>query len=427
MNPADILRYYNRDDIKEELLKIAKNKEVVGVFKNGSYSQRPNTILYPQDIIALVRTGCIEFHCSLEHWKNPILIKDGNYNKMRIGFDIILDVDCKVFDISKIATNIFLNILERHDIKNYSLKFTGGKGFHIGIPWEAIPKEINYKPSEKLYPEISKNVIEYVKHLARDKLAKSLLKKWTPEKIAEMCNISIGELITEDGINPYKIVDIDPLLVSPRHLFRMPYSLNRNSFLVSLPISKNRLEDFEKKMALPKNVNTKEKFFKEVEDNEAELLIIEAMDWSAHRKEERPKMIKQNIKKPVSLDYAPPCIKQILNGLSDGKKRSLFILLNYLSSLKWKREDIENLINEWNKKNNPSLKESYVRGQLRYHFRKDTAIPPPNCAAEGYYKDIGVCIPDEICNNIKNPVNYVFKKLGINKSRKKRLTFKSKR
>jgi DNA primase large subunit len=33
-------------------------------------------------------------------------------------------------------------------------------------------------------------------------------------------------------------------------------------------------------------------------------------------------------------------------------------------------------------------------------------IMPPNCDNEGYYINIGVCKPDNLCKKIKNPVQY---------------------
>ncbi len=422
MTPREILAYYSREDIQAELLRMAKDREVAGVFRNGSFGQRPNTLIYPQDIVAQARTGSIEFHCSLEHWKNPLLLKE-NYEELRTGFDIIFDIDCKDFEYGKVAAAVFLKAIEKHGIKNYSVKFSGGKGFHIGIPWGSIPKEINYKPAEKLYPDVPRIVVEYLKNLVRDELAKELLKKWKPEEIAEKAGIKTGDIVTDRGLSPYKAVDIDPVLISPRHLLRMPYSLNKSTFLVSLPLKKSEIEEFRKEDARPEKIKTKEKFLDSFDENEAELLIAEAMDWKARRKEKT--VIEKRIKtitKAIPLDFAPPCIKLMLNGLSDGKKRAVFILLNYLSSLKWERADIENLIVEWNKKNIPPLKENYLRGQISYHFHRPKTMPPPNCLAKGYYQDIGVCKPDEICMNrgteiaIKNPVNYPFRVMG--KSRK---------
>jgi hypothetical protein len=54
--------------------------------------------------------------------------------------------------------------------------------------------------------------------------------------------------------DPFKILSIDSILISSRHLFRMPYSINEKSYLVSLPIDPNKIMDFKKEMANPENL-----------------------------------------------------------------------------------------------------------------------------------------------------------------------------
>jgi DNA primase large subunit len=159
--------------------------------------------------------------------------------------------------------------------------------------------------------------------------------------------------------------------------------------------------------------------------HDAEAFVIEALDWSAKHfvevKEEIPKiLVKKNIK-AIPEEYFPPCIKSALQGLSDGRKRSLFILTNFLRNMGWNLEKIENRITEWNEHNIPPIRTNYLRTQLRWHFRQQRNLLPPNCDNENFYIAIGICKPDEICKNgtdkiiIKNPVNYPFKKLKMGK------------
>src|SRR3989338_164264 len=84
----DAREYYSRQDIVQKLLELGKSREVVGVFKDGSYSKRPNTIVYPADVEAMVRTGIVEFHNSIELWSNPLQIKS-NYEDLRVGWDMV--------------------------------------------------------------------------------------------------------------------------------------------------------------------------------------------------------------------------------------------------------------------------------------------------------------------------------------------------
>ncbi|MCD6591330.1 MAG: hypothetical protein J7K72_05150 [Candidatus Aenigmarchaeota archaeon] len=411
MNIRQIYEYYSREDVQEFLINFGRNREVVGVFKTGSYSQRPNILVYPNDIVAMVKTGVIEFHSSLERWSQPMNIKLENYEKFRVGWDLILDVDCENIEHGKIASNIFVWALREHGIKNISVKFTGGTGFHIGIPWESMPAEVDYKPTVTQYPDIARKIVMYLKYFSKGKLEKALLSKFDVEELAEQSGKAMGEILTDEGIDPYKVVDIDPVLISPRHLFRMPYSLNRKTFLVSLPIKTRDIPEFNARLASPEKVKITTGFLDKYEPDEASVLITQAVDWFMRiNKKIKKKKTVSAITKVVPIENFPPCIKNILKGLSDGRKRSVFILINFLRSCKWKWENIEKLIGEWNERNKPPLRESYIRGQIRWHKSRGKDILPPNCHHSGWYDDFGVCKPDEKCKKIKNPVNYVFKK-----------------
>ena len=127
----------------------------------------------------------------------------------------------------------------------------------------------------------------------------------------------------------------------------------------------------------------------------------------------------------------PPCIKLILNGLEDGRKRALFILLNYFTSIGWDYDAIEEKLIGWNSKNKERLREVYLLGQLRYHKQTRKKILPPNCPKrengialvnqQNYYTDLSICKPDNFCQKIKNPAQYTTRKAwGIERNAKGR-------
>lgn len=424
MDVRAVQEYYSRDDIQQAIIEPAKNREVAGVFKSGSFSARPNVLVYPKDIIEMVKSGVMEFHSSLERWSNPMALKSDNYEELRIGWDLILDIDCKEFEHAKIAAHIVGKALEKHGIKNYSLKYTGGKGFHMGVPWESIPKTIDYKKSVTLFPELARHMGLYIKNYIREELGEAFLKKYRPEELAEQTGKPLGKILVDDNIEPFQIIDIDPVLISPRHLFRMPYSLNMKTGFVSVPIKPENLMKFKKDDAHPDLVRVREKFLDKGKEKEAQILVAETIDWWTIRQvAEMQRVIRRAaLNKPAPKELFPPCIKNIGKGLPDGRKRSVFILRNFLYSLKWGKEDVEKFILEWNKKNNPPLPDSIIRGQLRFQrSRKDTP-PPPNCIKEGYYESFGVCKPDHICGEnkiIKNPVKYTIVNIEKNKKIKK--------
>ena len=457
MGLTNIVSYYSREDIQQAILDSAKNREVAGVFAGGSFSGRPNTITYAQDITSMVKQGVREFHCSLEHWSRPMALRRDNYDELRTGWDLILDIDCKAFEHSKIATAIVVKALKDHDMKNISVKYTGGKGFHIGIPWSSIPESVNFKQTVNQFPALPRIVGDYVRQYAENGLKESLLKHAgnDPIQLANEAGLDISKIagkMKRTIKDPYKFVvtgkkissqktvidtdeidvstianirpisDVDSVLLSPRHLYRMPYSLHKTSLLASIPIRPEDISDFTKDQARPEKVKPNRLFLNTGEPGEAGALIAEAMDWYNRREPEKkksahaPNQFEKGI--VVKKEDFPPCIKNILKGVSDGRKRSIFILTNFLTTVGWGSEAIEDILIKWNSKNTRPLPESQIMAHVRWHKSRIRSglprMPPPGCTKEGYYTSFEVCTPDSLCGGerktIKNPVNYSLRK-----------------
>lgn len=409
MNIAQVFRYYSDTKISSAILEHSRSREVVGVFSNGSFDKRPNTLLNPQDLPTLVRSGIVEFHCSLEHWKNPMAISLSNYSALRTGFDMVIDIDVESLQHAKLAAHVIFKSLREHQLESFGAKFSGGTGIHIIIPWQAIPQSINFHPTASLFPALARAVINYLKDSIREDLERALLSSYSPEQLAEQAKVGLSELLTETGIDPYKVVGLDSVLISARHLYRMPYSLNRNTFLASAPIDTNKILEFTTEQAKPENLDMSIPFIPKAQPEAAHPLILKALDWASRQKARKaPRKIDYESKEKILAKLFPPCINLILHGLSDGKKRALFILINFLSNMKWPYDEMEQLIMEWNQKNHPPLPESYVRGQLRYYKQRGKTPLPPNCSNEGYMIAIGVCKPDNTCRKITNPANYPY-------------------
>ncbi|MBU5688633.1 MAG: hypothetical protein KQA41_00180 [Candidatus Aenigmarchaeota archaeon] len=409
---SEILNYYSRKDVQKAILEIAKNREVVGVYGNGSFDRRPNVIAFEDDIIQMVKKGVVAFHCSLERWSNPMRLGNdmtlSQINELRIGWDFVIDPDCPSFELSKIGVKHIIEFFEEHRLRCYSVKFTGGKGFHIVIPFEAFPKRLNNKPINELYPELPKAIIEYMKDSIEDELRGSILDKYSLKEVAEMVGKNQEELITENKFDPFKAIIIDSGLISSRHLFRMPYSLHEKNHLISLPV--DDIDSFQKEDASINRLKQVSSFFKLPEKAEAISLVIEAVDFA--------KKIEPIIKKEYSekrrekyfnKDQFPPCIKKLLQGgMSDGRKRGLFILITFLRNAGWTWEQIETEILEWNNKNKP-LPARYINSQLKWFKQQKKDLLPPNCDQQ-VYKDLGLYCGEEMHKDIKNPLNYLYKK-----------------
>ncbi len=420
-----VYNWYSREPIQRALLEVANNREVVSVFKDGSFGKRPDIIQYPGDIIQSIAEGTVAFHGSVERWNNPMKLDVGmtkqDLDSLRQGWDIILDPDVSDFEIAKLVTKQIVEALKDHGVRNYSVKFTGNKGFHIGICSESLPEKINLQPANVLYPDLQQTIIEFIKWYIHDNLKDQLLSLDTPAKLSQRTGKPLKDITDQDGIDPFKIVSMD--IFGSRHLFRLPYSLHETNLLVSLPIKPEDVTKFEKEQALPEKIKVDERFLvPKTTLRDAEPLIIEALDWASKYKieikEELPKGRKFAQVKFVQEQYFPPCVKDyIFKGLADGRKRSLFVLINFLRNMGWDIDKVEKRLNEWNDKNYPPLRANYLRGQLRWHFRQDRNLLPPNCDNANFYISMGVCHPDSICTNnsdkidIKNPVNYPFRKI----------------
>ena len=406
--------YYSKPEVQKAMFEFSKNREICPRYFE-SFGKRPDSFQYRSDIFELVKKGATSFNCSEELWKEPLEISSDmtreQYNKLRIGWDLILDIDSKYIDYSKIAAKLIIRVLKFHKIKNFGVKFSGSKGFHIIVPWKAFPKEFQGKKTSDMFPEYPRILLKYI----NEKIKKLLIK--------EVTKLTTENKYVKDFQAPKEVMP-DIILVSPRHLFRMPYSLHEKTALASIVLSEEELDKFELKDASPLKVKVKN-FMPNAEEGEASELLLSALDWYNESQEEN----KDNLQnkefhkeyKKIKLDKIyeenfPKCIKNILKGMSDGRKRALFVLINLFRSLDMEKKELEDRIYSWNKKNQPPLKEGYIKTQLLWSYKRKPLMPP-NFGE--FYKNLGVYEPDEFAKKIKNPVNYIIKKSLIKNSKSK--------
>lgn len=492
---SDCLKHYKREDIQKEIIYHVKNREVAFKLGEKGFGKRPDILQYERDILELVKQGVTSFHGSEELWDNPLRLNPGlkraELDSMRIGWDLVLDIDCPSWKVSKIIAWLIIKALKDHGISCYSIKFSGNKGFHIGVPFEAFPNEINNTETRLLFPDGPKKIALYLldyigrryikitpgndiifdgkfkiknqyidKIKTKDKVmeyyckecGKKLAIQEKTEKVEYLCPkcgervvfeddlpyikclkcgysfmenmkrkfskrleqsktsiCSCGSTQYEERLNPLAIIEVDTLLISSRHLYRLPYSLHEKSGLCSLPFNPQFILRFEKKFAKPEMLKVSSFRFldrKNPKPNEAKQLIMQALDFAI--KEEETKVKETRVydvpETAIPEQFFPPCILKGLGGIEDGKKRFLFALTNFLSCIGWNYDTIEKKIQEWNKKNPEPLREVYIIGHLRYHKQRNQRILPANCRE--FYKELGICYPDNLCEKIKNPVSY---------------------
>jgi len=510
---SQTLSYYKRKDVQKLILEHAKDKEI-GVRFNESFGKRPDILVYENDILESAKRGCTSLHCSEELWSNPLNLnpnlRRNEMDALRIGWDLILDIDCPYWNFSKLTTYIFIKALKDHGIDCVTVKFSGGKGFHIAVPFEAFPDKVIGTEVKDLFPEGPRKIAEYLLYYMSENLikidkennivkfgkinvkfdkllsetektekdltitrcenckrkienknkdpdgffeyicpnpgceyrmkdtdkkfvscpkCKRIMEKYADKKTACEC----GSNKTKSELDLSSIVNVDTILISSRHMYRMPYSLHEKTGLVSVPFDIKHILKFDKKEAEQK-VFKPYKFLdrNEARSGEASSLFQKAFDHKSesankHKdyvrktfEKERNEVNSQNIyidNTAIPEEFFPPCIKKISAGIEDGKKRALLVLINFLNSCNWEYDKIEEYVMKWNEKNKPDrLRETYIRGQLRYYKHQANSkenkerMMPPNCDNKGYMIDTQFCNPDGLCKSIKNPVQYAKKK-----------------
>lgn len=398
----EVLEYYSNDFILDQMLRNSKSREIAGALPDGRYDSRPNILQYRQDIIRMVEKGITSFHFSVERWSSPMALstEQENYDKLRTGWDLVLDVDAKHgIEDAKAAVIMILGMLKNHRISNYTVKFSGSRGFHIILPWDMFPQEMDFQSLAVRYPEIPRVLAGFIRKEIREELL-NYLKRHHKDF---------------HGKNPFELVEVEKDWGN-RHMFRAPYSFNEKTWLVSLPVGD--VKNFVFQDATPEkalNVAGKKDIFV-AEKNEAEALLLSAMDWYATVRKEKPKktVVRKRPERKILEEKFPPCMRLVLAGMKDGRKRSIFTLISFLRMMNWTPEEIEERVVKWNNDNEKPLPASIVIGQLRYHLRRQQ-IPPANCDVGMYYKDMGICRPDAFCGGakktVKNPINYPYRKM----------------
>lgn len=479
----------------EAITNEGENKEVSVMFGLEKFGKRPDAIMYANDVLEMAKKGASSFHSSEEIWSNPLAIRTGmkraELDNLRIGWDLILDIDCPDWEFSKLTTHLFIRALQEHGVKNISCKFSGNKGFHIAVPFEAFPRELvvdeKLIQTKDLFPEGPRKIALYLLSYITENFTESLsegvrfdkkysfsieeLKKISGDKplFAYQC-LDCGKVFDKEpelgekeficqcghqskgsedyikcpkcdnvivGMDVYvgcnncnskktprkifhffSVIEVDTILIASRHLYRMPYSLHEKTGLVSTPIDIKDILNFNKENAKPQNIKEIKSFIDRTKiiQNEAEKLLQQSLEFVT----EKEKLELQNPfnrddsfvpKEKIPEELFPPCIQIALKKpIEDGKKRTLFILMQFLRSVGWNAQEIKDELTKWNEIHEEGLRDTYLFGQLRQLDKSKNAILPPNCNNSQYYTALQICEPDNFCSRIKNPTMYSVKK-----------------
>jgi hypothetical protein len=435
MGDQRILKWYSRKDVQQQIVALSTNREVAVKFGDKGYGKRPDVLQFESDVKELAQQGATSFHLSEEQWHDPLKLKTGMTRKqldeLRLGWDLILDIDCKFIEFSKIAAELLMEAMQFHNIHTLGLKFSGNRGFHIAVPFSSFPPVVNGKHIPLLFPEGPRMIAEYLSSLMKEHLSSRILSISTPKEISEATGIAMEKLIVKKEFDPFAVIEIDTILISSRHLFRSPYSINEKSGLISVVLSPEKIKNFKPSSAKIENIEEVYPFLSPSQpSNEAAQLLIQAFDYAKknptliQKEEEKKENWLQNERTKITIkipeDLFPPCVKLLLNGIStDGRKRAILVLINFFKQMNYTLDEIETTLLEWNKKNYEPLREGYIRSQISWHKRNQQSVLPPNCANDAYYVPMGVCKPDGYCSKIKNPTNYSLLRMKMQQEQKK--------
>lgn len=399
--------------ICSEIKRIAQGKEIAVEYGKGKFGQRPMVVNYPGDVVSLVKAGARAFHCSVETWRNPMELKteSPSLDSLRTGWDYLIDIDSNVgWEFARQAALVITERLEQdYGITDCSIKFSGRRGFHIIVPFETFPKDIGGIATERTYPELPRKMTEHLKNLCRGDLE---------EELADLD-------IEKKSSNPYAYAEIDSAVFTSRHMFRMPYSFHLGTYLISIPLDRKGLKHFKIKDAKPENVKIKDNFFcRETISDATEFIRASLFEYECRRAEPKegktdPKYQRTALSKVAAEDF-PPCIKKMLQGMSDGRKRAAFLFTTYLLNAGWRKEEAELQLIQWNEQNKPPLRRQDLLAPLKGQLKLKRPLLPPNCSNQAHYKEINVCEPDGFCARVKNPLAYTILKISKKRTRRTR-------
>src|SRR3989344_1452215 len=218
MDQKEMLRYYSRKEIQKVICDSSKEREAIARYGEG-FGKRPDVIQMPGDVFDLAKRGATSFHISEERWKDPLSLQTGLSKKqlddLRFGWDLIIDIDSKYWEFSKYTTYLVYEALKFYNLKHISVKFSGNKGWHVGVPFEAFPKEVHGADTKNLFPDGIRVIAAFIIEKIKPELNKFLMSK--ENIVRELANNSPQEYnkIIKNGIVDIKpFLELDTVLIS---------------------------------------------------------------------------------------------------------------------------------------------------------------------------------------------------------------------
>ncbi|MGQ9787968.1 MAG: hypothetical protein ACUVQM_01440 [Candidatus Hadarchaeaceae archaeon] len=236
--------YYQRQDVRRTILDFVNTSGSIGVRECAVYNTKTRSLqrylgpdqrtpIYlgsPSDIDRMVATGATAFYAS--YWRYYL----DDFNKPFCN-DLVWTTRSETgLKFSKVITSGMLRALEELGATEPWVKYSGGLGFDIIIPFELVPIEVRMGGVGVLQ-DLQGSLTNYVvSYLIEHKLVASVEGVISPimlKRGKETCLLS--ELRVKRG------------------LLLAPMSLNPETGLVSVPIDPRQLEDFSVLQASPED------------------------------------------------------------------------------------------------------------------------------------------------------------------------------
>lgn len=193
--------YYSNPRVQKAILEFSSDREVVPSYMMEHFGKRPDCVNYPSDIMGMVKKGATSIHCSEEIWEDPLKINADmdteELGKIRKSWDLLIDVDSKYLDYSKVAAKLIIEEFEKYGVKNYGLKFSGSKGFHIIVSGKAFPGSFQGQKTKKMFPEWPRAICEYIMARIKPNYNKIVREKGIDYKALKLRTNLSKEEITE--------------------------------------------------------------------------------------------------------------------------------------------------------------------------------------------------------------------------------------
>jgi len=237
---GDVLAYYGleRDDVARAIFRYGQDRRVTVTNEPASLggAKGQNGFQDPGDLVSMAKR-LLEgddntvpkkypaFHGTIAKYAKEFI------TKAQKGADVVIDIDVKdnFREAFKQGRKV-LDFLDSYSVP-YRMKFSGGSGPHFIIPYEWFPKS-----------------------LLNGNFAKT------------------HQMVFQTIVSRSRAGNVDGSFTLHGHFYRMPYSLNEHTGLVSLPLTREQYVDFTPSMAEIQNVQIDESWFLEPDETVKEAL-----------------------------------------------------------------------------------------------------------------------------------------------------------